>query len=123
MKEPEPSLRVYYFGQVNKFGSTVPYAVVLKDDGTAKIVMDNSFTGVHAYTATEYTVEGDLVSIGALTFEGDTPMGDWFNADAGYTSTWKLNGDGTCVPDGYKDTVVPVEADKLSDGAKAEIAG
>ncbi len=114
---------VYYFGMINKFGSTVPYALVLKDDGTAKIVMDNSFTGVHAYTATEYTVEGDLVSVGALTYEGDTPMGEWFDAAAGYTSTWKLNSDGTCVPDGYVDTVVAVDADKLSDGAKAEIQG
>lgn len=112
---------VYYFGSINRFGSTVPYAVILKDDGTAKIVMDNSFTGVKVYTAAEYTVDGDMVSIGALTYEGDTPMGDWFNADAGYTSTWKLNGDGTCVPDSYKETVVAIEADKLSDDAKAAI--
>lgn len=38
------------------------------------IHMDNSFTGVHSYTAEEWTYNGDgTVSIGALSYEGDPP--------------------------------------------------
>jgi hypothetical protein len=99
---------VYLFGQINDHGSTVPYIVWINADGTAAINMNNSFTGLHTYTG-EWTYEGDgVVSIGALSYEGDEPMGDWYDVDNGFASTWVLNSDGTCVPDGYTGTVAEV---------------
>jgi hypothetical protein len=106
----------YYFGQINDHGSTVPYAVVLKDDGNAMIVMDNSFTGTHSYTGT-WTDNGDgTVSIGTLTFEGDEPMGDWFDVDNGFASSWTVGG-GTCAPVGYTGESTSVSASDFSDEA------
>ena len=108
---------VYVFGQVNSWGSTIPYVVWLNADGTAAIHMDNSFTGVHSYTAEEWTYNGDgTVSIGALSYEGDPPKtenaGPWF-ADDTYESTWTIYGDGTCMPVNYTDSVMDVDVSAL----------
>lgn len=110
----------YYFGEVNDHGSTVPYAVVLKADNNAMVLMDNSFTGVHTYTG-EWTDNGDgTISIGALTYEGDAPMGSWFNADDGFSSSWQI-GAGTCSPVGYTGSSASVSGSDFSEAAIAEI--
>lgn len=99
---------VYTFGQINDHGSTVPYVLWVEADGTATIHMNNAFTGLHTYTG-EWAYEGDgVVAIGALSFEGDEPMGDWYDMDNGFASKWILSADGTCVPEGYLGTVAEV---------------
>ena len=111
----------FYFGMVNDWGTTVPYILKIKSDGTCQIVMDNQRTGVHIYTGT-ITDNGDgTITTSELTYEGDTPQGDFFDADNGYASTWKLNTDGTAVPTNYEGTVVDVDTGSLTDEAKEAV--
>ena len=111
----------YYFGEVNDHGSTVPYAVVLKDSGSALVLMDNSFTGVHAYTG-DWTDNGDgTISIGALTYEGDDPMGTWFDGDNGFSSSWRVSA-GVCSPMNYDGASTTISSDAFSEEALNAIA-
>ena len=120
VKEPSnaaEAVGVYVFGQVNSWGSTIPYVLWLNADGTAVIHMDNSFTGIHSYTAQEWTWNGDgTVSIGPLSYEGDPPKtqnaGPWF-ADDTYESTWTIETDGTCVPVNYTGGTAAVDLSAL----------
>jgi hypothetical protein len=114
----------HIFGQVNDHGSTVPWALVLKEDGTAMIVMDNSFTGVHAFYA-EYVDNGDgTISMGELTWEegGDEPMGDWFDIDNGFTASYTIDGD-KFTPVGYTGSSVGISESDFSDEAMSTIQG
>lgn len=94
---------VYVCGQTNKFGSVVPYIVWLNADGTVAIHMNNSFTGLRTFTGSEWSMNADgTVHIGPLSASEGTPFGDWFNADDGYSSDWKVYGNGTCCPVGFE---------------------
>ena len=112
---------VYVYGLVNAFGSTVPYVLVLNENGTAGIVMDNSFTGVRRYTGT-WEGSGN-VTIKLYTWEGDSPFGDFFDAESPtYDSTWALDAaTGTAKPVDFDGTSNPVSYDSLTDEAKAAV--
>ncbi|MBE6017120.1 MAG: hypothetical protein E7233_05870 [Lachnospiraceae bacterium] len=101
---------VYTFGSVNNHGSTVPYILWVNGDGTYKIHMNNSFTGIHTYSGTEWTIDSDsVIHFGPASFEGDEPMGTWFDGENGWVSSWHLHGDGTCDPEGYDGQTVDVD--------------
>lgn len=111
----------YAFAIVNAFGSTVPYILCLKNDNTAAIVMDNSFTGARIYTG---TWEGeDSITVKLYTWEGANPFGDFFDAESEtYDSEWILSpSDGTCKAVGYEGTTDVVNMDALSEEANARI--
>lgn len=112
---------VYYFGFVNPYGATTPYAVKLKDDGTALIVMDNAWVGAQTYTGNKWVQNEDgTITISDMTYEGEAPKtagngATWF-ADDTYESTWVLDG-GSCVPVNYDGKTESIDRSALSDGA------
>ncbi len=115
----------YYFGFVNAYGATVPYAVKLKDDGTALIIMDSAWAGAQSYTGSKWVQNDDgTVTISEMSWEGETPKtagngATWF-ADDTYESTWVLEG-GTCTPIGFEGKTESVDYSSLSAGAAATL--
>lgn len=111
----------YYFGFVNPYGATTPYAVKLKEDGTALIIMDNSWVGAQSYVGNKWVENEDgTITISDMTYEGEAPKtagngATWF-ADDTYESTWVLDG-GSCVPANYDGKVDTIDRSSFSDGA------
>ena len=115
----------YYFGFVNGYGATVPYAVKLKDDGTALIVMDHAWVGAQTYVGSKWVRNEDgSITISDMSYEGEAPKTDgngatWF-ADGTYESTWTLDG-GSCIPVNYDGKTESVDRTSLTDGAVAAL--
>ena len=112
----------YYFGFVNAYGATVPYAVKLKDDGTALIIMDSAWAGAQSYWGKWAQNEDGTIFINDMSWDGETPKtagngATWF-ADGTYESTWKLDG-GACAPVNFEGGSNPVDRSSLTDGAIA----
>lgn len=110
----------YYFGFVNPYGATTPYAVKLKDDGTALIIMDSTWVGAQSYAGKWVQNDDGTIFINEMTWEGEAPKtagngATWF-ADDTYESTWILDG-GNCVPTNYDGKVAEIERSSFTDGA------
>ena len=110
----------YYFGFVNPYGATTPYGVKLKDDGTALIVMDNSWVGAQSYAGKWVQNDDGTIFISDMTYEGEAPKtagngATWF-ADDTYESTWVLDG-GNCYPANYDGKIADIDRSSFSDGA------
>lgn len=105
---------VYTFGFVNAYGVTVPYIVSIKADGTADLYMVSAWVGTQAYHAGKWEYVADSkVKFSEMTWDGEEPKTDgngavWF-ADGTYESTWVLDGDGNCVPEGYEGDIGEID--------------
>ena len=97
---------VYSFGFVNAYGATVPYIINIKADKTADITMVSAWVGNQTYHAGNWEYVADSkVAFSEMTWDGEEPRTDgngavWF-AEGTYESTWVLDGDGGCEPEGY----------------------
>ncbi len=113
----------YYFGFVNAYGATVPYAVKLKADGTALIVMDHAWVGAQSYVGSKWVQNSDgTITISEMSYEGEAPKtagngATWF-ADETYESTWVLDG-GSCIPANFDGKSVSMDRSGMTDGAIA----
>ena len=110
----------YYFGFVNPYGATTPYAVKLKADGTALIIMDSTWVGAQSYAGKWTQNDDGTIFINEMTWEGEEPKtagngATWF-ADGTYESTWVLDG-GKCVPANYDGKIAEIDRSTFSDGA------
>jgi len=109
---------VYTFGFINAYGVTVPYVVSIKADGTADITMISAWVGPQAYHAGKWEyVPDSKVKFTDMTWDGEEPKTDgngavWF-ADGTYESTWVLDGDGNCVPEGYDGEIGEIDLTTL----------
>ena len=83
----------YTFTETNGFGLTINWSLVLNADGTYVLTEVNDFVGEMSYQGTEYSIDGDTVTCGAMV-EGPG-MFEWANP-AGFSAT--LNADGTFAP-------------------------
>ena len=90
---PAAEGNVYTYDEVNGFGLAIAWTLTLNDDGTYVLAEVNDFVGEMAYQGTEYSIDGDTVTCGAMV-EGPDQF-DWANP-AGFTAT--LNADGTFTP-------------------------
>lgn len=114
----------YYFGFVNPYGATTPYAVKLKDDGAALIIMDSTWVGAQSYTGSWTQNDDGTIFIGGMSWEGEAPKtagngATWF-ADDTYESTWTLDG-GSCVPVNYDGSIAEIDRSSFTDGALAAL--
>lgn len=119
---------VYTFGEYNaEKGSTTPWIVWVNADGTYRFWRDNAFLGLRGFSGTWSYAGENVVDFSEAVFdvEGEDPVGDFFGE--GYTSSWTLYGDGTCVPAGYEGTPADIDVGALTDPSiypdGAEFAG
>jgi len=109
---------IYTFGFINAYGVTVPYVVSIKADGTADITMVSAWVGPQTYHAGKWEyVPDSKVMFSEMTWDGEEPKTEgngavWF-ADGTYESTWVLDGDGNCVPDGYEGEIGEIDLSTL----------
>ena len=84
---------IYTYEEVNAFGLTISWTLELKDDGTYVLSESNDFVGELSYEGTEYKLEGDALTCGAMVSGPD--IFDWANPE-GFTATL---GEGVFTPD------------------------
>ena len=97
----------YTFSEVNVNGMEIDWTLELAENGTYTLSETNDLLGTVAYVGTAYTVEGDVVTCGAM--ESGPAFYVWANP-AGFTAT--LNADGTFTPD--QEGLEGVETDALA---------
>lgn len=83
----------YTYTEVNGFGLSIDWTLVLKADGGYVLTEVNDFVGELSYEGTEYTLEGDTVVCGAMV--SGPGMFEWADPK-GFTAT--INADGTFAP-------------------------